>query len=220
MARQVVVVQHVACEGLGRIAPLLDGLDVTWIRAGAPVPSGCEPDALIVLGGPMGVYEADAHPRLRDELALIERALARDIPILGICLGSQLLAAALGARVYPTGTMELGWYDVTRLDGSRDDALFSSLPPIFPALHWHGDAFDLPAGAVALARSEATTFQAFRHGARAWGILFHLEADEPQVRAMCETFDAPTSLITATAAFDARASQLARTAFGAWTALI
>lgn len=181
------VLQHVAAEGpAGLGAALTDaGFEVRVIRIdrGEDVPAHPECDALAVLGGPMGVYEQKQHPHLVDELRLVERALAAGRPVLGICLGSQLLATALGAAVRPSGGLELGWLPVDVAPaGARwfgDEELV--------ALHWHGDVFDPPSGAVPLASSAATACQAFAHG-RALGLLFHLEADVDQVRAMAAAF--------------------------------
>jgi GMP synthase (glutamine-hydrolysing) len=123
------------------------------------------------------------------------------VPVLGICLGAQLLAAALHAPVRPSGSVELGWLPVRHLPGAADDPLVHALPDPFPALHWHGDEMGLPAGAVPLARSEATALQAFRVGDRAYGLLFHLEADEAQVAAMAAAFphDVAAAGLTASA---------------------
>jgi GMP synthase (glutamine-hydrolysing) len=190
---EVIVLQHAAPEGPALIGDALArrGFRLRTVRAdlGAPVPRSPEDAAgLVVMGGPMGVYEAGVHAYLRDELALLEAALVSGTPILGVCLGSQLLAAALGARVAPSGTKEMGWLDVERLGGSEGDLLLGEAPPRFAPLHWHGDAFDLPAGAVPLARSALTPCQAFRHRDHAWGLLFHLEATPGQIAGMLAAF--------------------------------
>ena len=129
-----------------------------------------------------------AIPHLRDELRLIEAALHAGVPIIGVCLGSQLLAAALGARVYPAPQKEIGWYDVYLRDSAHTDRLWQGVALTFTPLHWHGDVFDLPAGAVALASSALTEHQAFRYGDSAYGLLFHLEMGRRQIAAMVETF--------------------------------
>lgn len=217
---QVLVVQHAPDEGLGRIAH--DTLDVTHDFARID-----DVDGVVVLGGPMGVYETATHPRLLDEMKLIERALARDVPLLGVCLGSQLLAHVLGANVRASGRIELGFHDVTLSDAAARDPLFGSTASPVRALHWHGDVFDLPKGAVHLARSVLTEQQAFSYRT-AWGLLFHLEADVAQVQAMARAFpDDVRKAGTTTEALladakrsDSQIDACARKAFGAWRAIV
>ena len=188
------VLQHVAVEGPGGLGAALRARGVTLrtvrIFAGEPVPARCEADALVVMGGPMGVYESDRHPHLRDERRLIEATLAAGRPLIGTCLGSQLLASALGARVYPNTRKEIGWHDVELTGAAGDDALFRGVTRRFTPLQWHGDVFDLPAGAVHLAASQLTPHQAFRHGSNAYGLLFHLELDRPQLDSWMTAFAA------------------------------
>jgi len=180
-----IILQHIAAEGPGAIADALAarGVEMRTVHAyaGDSVPARMEADALIVMGGPMGVYDADQHPHLRAELQLIGSALAAGRPILGTCLGSQLLAAALGARVYPNTRKEIGWYEVELGDAAQTDVLLAAAPRRFTPISWHGDIFDLPDGAVHLARSAITPHQAFRHGKNAYGLLFHLELKRPQL---------------------------------------
>lgn len=231
-ARTVRVLRHIAPEGPGRIASALSqaGLDVsiTRIDLGEAVPRDLDDTAgLVVMGGPMGVYEADRFPHLAEEQKLIERALASEIPVLGVCLGSQLLAATLGARVYPGPRKEIGWFPVAKEPAAGDDALFADLPDRFTALHWHGDVFDLPDGAVALARSELTRHQAFRFGRNAYGLLFHLEAAADQVTAMASLFAGELTaagvnggeLVAATPEAVEAAAPHGTTLFGAWARL-
>jgi GMP synthase (glutamine-hydrolysing) len=142
---------------------------------------------LIVMGGPMGVYETERYPWIKDELRLLRRALDHDAPVLAICLGAELLAAALGADVRRSDEAEIGWFPVELADQAANDPLFGAAPKSFTALHWHGDIFDLPPAATHLAHSEKTRQQAFRTG-RAWGLLFHLEADAAHVSAMTQAF--------------------------------
>ena len=184
--RRVLVVQHEEFEGPGTLREALAGRDLRFVRtfAGDPVPRALAEDALVVLGGGMGVYDRDRLPHLGDEIALCAAAMSVAKPVLGICLGSQLLAASLGAAVGKAPRKEIGWYGVTLLPDARGDALFDALPRRFPAFHWHGDAFTLPEGALPLASTAMTPLQAFRMGARAWGIQFHLETDEQVLEAM------------------------------------
>ncbi|HYY52043.1 MAG TPA: type 1 glutamine amidotransferase [Myxococcales bacterium] len=178
----LVVVQHEPGEGPGSLTPFLPNARIVRTFMGEPVPQEC--DALVVLGGGMGVYEGDRLPHLRDEIDLLRRCVEQERPVLGICLGSQLLAAALGGQVAPAPVKEIGFYRVHLTPQAREDHLFGSAPESFVAFHWHGDAFTLPRGAVPLASTTLTPLQAFRFGARAWGVQFHLEIDEPVLSAM------------------------------------
>jgi len=187
--RSVLAIQHVEPETTGLIGEVLaeGGARLTTVRVfeGEPVPPDIAPhDALVVMGGPMGVYEADRYPHLANEIELIHRAVESDVPVLGVCLGSQLLAAALGSRVRPA-RKELGWLPVTLTTEGKADPLFAGLPATFTVLHWHGDAFDPPPGSISLASSEATPCQAFRHGPHV-GFLFHMEMSEGMIRALVE----------------------------------
>lgn len=189
---RALVVQHVAAEPPNLIAAALEAegiaLDVARVDRGEALPVDAGGlSALVIMGGPMGVADAGRLEHLRHEMRLLESALRLGVPALGVCLGSQLLAHVLGARVAPTGSLELGWLPVSLTAEVAGDPLLGACPPRFTALHWHGDAFDLPRGAVHLARSDRTAVQAFRHG-RAWGLLFHLEADATQVEEMARTF--------------------------------
>ena len=191
--RHVIVVQHVQPEGLGCIANSLKAANIETksceIFSGHAVPQALHGAAgVIIMGGPMSVYEQDRHPFLTHELNLLRSALDANKPILGVCLGSQLLAAALGSRVYPGQQKEIGWHEVRRSDAAKADRLFSNAPDAFQAFHWHGDMFDVPQGAVPLLSSELTPCQAFRFGAAAYGLLCHLEVTQTTVAAMAEMF--------------------------------
>jgi GMP synthase (glutamine-hydrolysing) len=190
---EVLVLQHAAPEGPGAIGDALQrrgsSMRIVRIDQGAEVPGSLEGiSGLVVMGGPMGVYEADRFPHIPAELRLIERAMDAELPILGVCLGSQLLAAALGAKVYSSGRKEIGWHDVRLRGEARRDALWHGLDDRFVGFHWHGDIFDLPHGATPLASSALTEQQAFRAGERAYGLLFHLEVGEPHIRQFVNTF--------------------------------
>jgi len=191
--KHVHVLQHHDCENLGTIAQALQnaGVSPRYTRTfeGQPVPKQMgDTVGLIIMGGPQSVYEQKKFSYLRDELHLIEKAIQQAKPVLGICLGSQLLASALGASVYPARQKEIGWNRVTLTDIAAIDPLFAGVPKSFTALHWHGDIFDLPRGAASLASSALTAHQGFRYGKNAYGLLFHIEVTLPQVRKMVETF--------------------------------
>lgn len=134
-----------------------------------------ESAGLVVLGGAMNVDQAERYPFLNTEIEWLRSAMEQQIPVLGICLGAQLLAASLGARVWHLPLKEIGWYEIETLPAAADDRLCQHLAARTTIFQWHGDTFDLPAGAVHLARSELCANQAFRWGDRTWGLQFHPE---------------------------------------------
>ena len=174
---RVLVVLHGPAEPLGALAPPLAAAGLATDTRVSPA-GRLPPDlrgyaGIVVMGGTMGAYEADRHPFLGEEIRLLREALDQDVPALGVCLGSQLLAAAGGARVYRGATgPEVGWFPVTRL---ADDPWLEGWPRSFEPLSWHGDTFDLPKGARHLASSERYPQQAFRLGS-GLGLQFHVEA--------------------------------------------
>ena len=191
--QSVWVLQHTPSENLGTIEGVLRchqvGFNYIETHIGKSVPAEMADKAgLIVMGGPMGVYEQAKYPFLRNEMHLIESALALGSPMLGVCLGSQLLAAVLGAEVKKGEKKELGWHAVTVTDFAAHDPLFTGVRPEFWPFHWHGDVFSLPQQAVSLASSHQTPCQAFRYGKNAYGILFHLEVTEEQITQMLTDF--------------------------------
>ncbi|MGN6325092.1 glutamine amidotransferase [Pseudolysinimonas sp.] len=180
MPRRALAVRHVLFEDLGILEPLLvaRGYEVSYADAGidaVSVASALAPELLVVLGGPIGVGDVDRYPVLRDEIAAIAARLDAGLPTLGICLGAQLMAAALGADVAPTGRLELGFAPLTLTSEGRDSVL-ADLDGV-PVLHWHGDQFDIPAGAVRLAETPGFPNQAFAVGASALALQFHPEVD-------------------------------------------
>lgn len=174
----VTVVQHLAFEDLGSFAqPLRElGHAIRVVQAGVDDVAQAIDDAelLVVLGGPIGVYETDRYPFLIDELAALERRLVARRPTLGVCLGAQLIARALGAAVYPGGRKEIGWGELQLPTAG----LLSPLRYLegVPVLHWHGDTFDLPMDAELLASSPVYPHQAFRVGSNVLALQFHPEA--------------------------------------------
>ena len=229
----VCAIQHVACETPGLIAEVLEaqGIAVEHIRPfqQQAVPRSLDGHAgLVLMGGPMGVYEQDQYPFLKDEIRLIRQAVRAGKPVLGVCLGSQLLAAALGAPVTRGPRKEIGWFPVTLTPAAAQLAPWRAAPPRFTAFHWHGDVFALPAGAVPLAASELTAHQAFAYGPAAWGILFHLEVTEAIIAGMVASFadelrDAGVDgreLIAQAGRFLPELSAIGRTIFEGWAGLV
>jgi GMP synthase-like glutamine amidotransferase len=182
-----IVLQHVPWEGPGAIGAEAGSrgvsFDICRLDLGHLLPAPGEIAGLIVMGGPMGVYEADQHRFLAGECRLIAEVVRCGKPVLGVCLGAQLLAAALQARVYPGPAQEIGFGTVELTADARRDPVFGALPEQLPVFHWHGDTFDLPRSAVLLAKNLNSQQQAFRFGENAYGLQFHVEVDP-------ETWDA------------------------------
>jgi GMP synthase (glutamine-hydrolysing) len=171
--------QHVEFEGLAAIEPWLraNGHTITGTQlfAHEALPSTPHFDWLIVMGGPMGANDAARHHWLDAEKELIRQAIEEEKIVLGICLGAQLIAAALGAAVYKNAHREIGWFDIARSTEAADHPLGRLFPERVKVFHWHGDTFDLPAGAVRLASSDACGNQAFSFGKNILALQFHLE---------------------------------------------
>jgi len=179
---KLLVFQHVAHEILGTLDPLLrnSGFRMKYVnfeRNPDAKPNIDNYDGLIVLGGPMNVDQVDEYPNLLTEMELIRQAVNENMPVLGICLGSQLLAKALGAKVRKNKKPEIGWYDVTPTSEGTKDNLISRFDGTEKIFQWHGDTFELPNGAVHLASSEFCTNQAFKYGDNVYGFQFHLEVE-------------------------------------------
>lgn len=184
--------QHVPFEGIGYIDSHLKekGLVLSGTRMydeEVHFPSIDDFDALIVMGGPMGVHDEDTYPWLKDEKRLISEAIAAGKKLMGICLGAQLIAHCLGADVAPMGYREIGWFPVTPTPESIllpwFKELFHNNPTVF---HWHGDRFDIPENAISLLSSKANSNQAFCYDNRVIGLQFHLEVTEPLLASMLE----------------------------------
>ena len=188
------VIQHVPVERAFAIADALDraGVRVETCKVfeGDPVPADVgRLDGLVVMGGPMSANSDDGFPSRPEELGLLRSALASGVPTLGVCLGAQLLALAAGGAVCPGGTgPEVGWGEVVLGTECAADRLFADLPSSLTVLQWHGDTFELPSDAVHLASNERYANQAFRVGAAAWGLQFHVEVDAGAVGGFLHAF--------------------------------
>jgi GMP synthase (glutamine-hydrolysing) len=234
--KRILVFQHVAYEILGTLHPLLKkaGFRIRYANFGRRhhAIEMNRYDGLVILGGPMGVYEADRYPHLLDEIKAIQQALHDDKPILGICLGAQLIAAALGANVKRSPNREIGWYDVSLTEEGKRDPVLGELQSPERIFQWHQDSFEIPSEAVWLARSEACPQQAFRYGDKVYGFQFHLEVDEqmierwlkvPAHRSELEVFggkDLPDTIRSHTAHHIARLKAVSQKVFSRYIDLV
>jgi GMP synthase-like glutamine amidotransferase len=184
---KVHVLQHVPFEDIGSMAPWLAargaGISYTRFFEKYSLPEIWDIDLLIVMGGPMGVNDAEAFPWLRAEKQFICEAIAHNVAVLGVCLGAQLIAGSLGARIYRLPVKEIGWFPIEATSGEPEDFSFPKTCTVF---HWHGEAFDLPQGAVRLAKSTVCENQAFQLKKNVIGLQFHLETTPQSAAAMIE----------------------------------
>jgi GMP synthase-like glutamine amidotransferase len=184
----VYYLQHVPFEGLGAIADWTrtHGIPVARVALfeDQPLPAARETDALIVMGGPMGANDENRYPWIAAEKRFIAQVIEQGKTVLGICLGAQMIAAVLGARVYPNTHKEIGWFEVTRTNAADHTDLGGRLPERFTAFHWHGDTFDIPGDAVHLAVSQACPHQGFLYDQRVLGLQFHLESTRESIAAL------------------------------------
>lgn len=179
---KILVFQHVPYEPLGTLDPLLKeaGFRIRYVNFGrdaAQRPALDRYAALIVLGGPMNADQIDSYPNLINEVDILREAIERDMSVLGICLGAQLLAKALGGQVSRNETREIGWYDVDLTDAGREDPVLAGFADRQRVFQWHEDGIRLPDGTTQLATSPLSAVQAFRHGEHAYGLQFHLEVN-------------------------------------------
>lgn len=181
----ILIIKHIEIEGPGSIEKffLNTALNIKTVdfkiidlSKKEALPDNLEGvEAIISLGGPMNVYEEDKYPFLKDEDRLLKKAIKEEVPVLGICLGAQLLAKACGAKVKKADSKEVGWHKVSFTDSGRRDPLFENLPRELPVFQWHEDTFEIPKDGVHLAKSAACQNQAFRFGGAAYGLQFHIE---------------------------------------------
>lgn len=232
------VLKHVAAEPLGLLDPMIRARGhriryVNFHRHPDAAPTLDRYQALVVLGGPMQVTEKQRHPHLRTECRLIETALAQRIPVLGICLGAQLLAHVLGAPVAPAHRPEIGWYPVRpRHPATAADTVLHPLDAERPVFQWHSYGFEIPAGAIHLAESDACPGQAIGYDSIAWGFQFHLELDEGLIRRWLNSpaylddlknsglGQTPAEILDDTKQFMAGTHRLAERVFGNWLSLV
>lgn len=185
---RVLWLQHVPFEGLGSIEKWCRdrnaAVSATRLFDGQPPPSHDDYDALIVMGGPMGVYEDAEFPWLATEKRFIAEAIAARKRTLGICLGAQLISSVLGGKVTKNREKEIGWFPIQWTDAAQAHPVFAAIPREAEVFHWHGDTFSIPPGAVALARSEGCDNQAFLFGSHVLGLQFHLETTRESAAAL------------------------------------
>ena len=226
--KTAIAIRHVHFEDLGSLEPALEraGYRIRYADCGVDDIERLDPlapDLIVVLGGPIGAYEDDFYPTLKHELSLLEMRLGANRPTIGICLRAQLMARALGARVYPSGLKEIGWGRLTLRPAGCESAIRHLGQDDTNVLHWHGDTFDLPAGATLLASTEACRNQAFSWG-RSLGFQFHPEAKAARLEQWfighaCEIAGAKLSVATLradTARHAARLEIQARKCFDEW----
>lgn len=188
--KTLLVIRNDAKEGAGQLGTLLNArgyqqetlfgweADYTKLAMANYV-------ALVILGGAQSAYDAEAYPYLADEVGLIQLFIAAEIPVIGICLGAQLLAQALGGEVNANNVMELGWHDIRITLEGKQDYLMSKHPDSAPAFHFHGDYFETPPACVNLASSSITGCQAYRYKDNVYGFQYHVEVDQPLLEIMC-----------------------------------
>jgi GMP synthase (glutamine-hydrolysing) len=226
MSRKVLAFRHVLSAPLGHIADSLESNQIEFEYAG-PHDGGVRGldgfAGLIVLGGPMSA--ADDLPYLRGELECIAEAVSAGLPVLGICLGAQLIAKALGSRVYSNGVREIGWYPIQWTEAAARDPLHQGLAGFDTVFHWHYETFDLPAGAELLASSAACRHQAFRVGSNVYGLQFHLEATPAIIACWLEQDERCGETREADHPIDpgvnaSRLEQLGARIFGRWCGLL
>ncbi len=189
----VLVLKNIASEGPGTIEDYLreNSIDFEIVDLSREELSLDEKvNTLVIMGGPMSVNESDLYPYIKNEVALVQDFISSGRQVLGVCLGAQIMASALGARVYPGPEKEIGWFDIELQEGGLRDARMTAMATHpragdfwkkFKVFHWHGETFDLPAGAVRLAKSELYPNQAFRYGENAYAFQFHIEVRKEMV---------------------------------------
>lgn len=187
--------QHASSEGIGAIGNWASTRQVaitgTHLYRGDPLPAMADFDFLAIMGGAMNIYQHRDHPWLVEEKRFIAAAMAEGKAVLGVCLGAQLIADGLGAKVYQNSELEIGWFPVSISEDARRSALCRSFPAHLTALHWHGDTFDLPAGAATIGQTVACKNQGFIFSDRVVGLQFHIEVRRDEAKSFSEGYVAP-----------------------------
>ena len=188
----ILIIKHIEIEGPGTLGEFLKETarktKIVELDKGDTLPSVDEYEAIISLGGPMNVYEEAKYPFLKEEDKLIKKALREEIPVLGICLGAQILAKACGAKVRKADKKEVGWFKVNLTDACKRDPLFENMPAEFEVFQWHEDTFAIPKGALHLAESQTCLNQAFRFGRNAYGLQFHVEVTPEMIESWIRAY--------------------------------
>jgi GMP synthase (glutamine-hydrolysing) len=197
----VLIIKHVDIEGPGLIEVSLKQREIPFqvlcLGTGDLLPKVDDFTHIVILGGPMNVYEEDRYPFLKSEDLFIKEAIQRGKHILGICLGAQLIAKSLGAKVTKSPVKEIGWREVSLTEEGSKDALFAALPKVFPVFQWHEDTFEIPKWGKRLATSTAVPNQAFRYGDNAYGLQFHLEVTMEMIREWTDEYGEETPSLKA-----------------------
>src|SRR3989339_1858953 len=185
--KKILFLKHAATEGPGTISNFLDENNIPYeileLWRGDSFPQNSDNlKAVVSLGGPMNVYEEDKYSFLKDEDIFIKKLLKKEIPLLGICLGAQLLAKAAGAKVYKAKKEEIGWFCVDLTDKGKSDSLFKEISNKLEVFQWHGDTFDIPKDGSHLISGDIVPNQAFRIGKNAYGFQFHIEINEEIIK--------------------------------------
>ena len=191
----ILIVKHIDIEGPGTLGDFLlkkgEPFRVVELNAGERFSKDLRGiKAIVVLGGPMNVYEEDKYPFLKDENIFIQRILKAEIPYFGSCLGSQLLAKAAGARVVRSPVKEIGWYQIALTADGKSDPFFQGFREDEDIYHWHGDMFEIPQNGALLASGTGCPHQAFRVGKNAYGIQFHVEVTDKSIKEWCDEYSA------------------------------
>jgi GMP synthase-like glutamine amidotransferase len=193
MDKNVLIIKHVDIEGPGLIEDCLGQEKIPYqilnLGSGERLPKIEDWTHVVILGGPMNVYEEDRYSFLRKEDLFIKEAIQRGKSVLGICLGAQLIAKALGAKVVKAPVKEIGWYEVSLTEEGFRDRMFRLLPGTFPVFQWHEDTFEIPRAGTLIATSSSIPHQAFRYGENVYGLQFHLEVTKEMILQWMKTYD-------------------------------